>query len=66
MDNGITRVQRFVGLDVHAETIAVAVAEAKGGEVRSFGANTLVRKPHRTHSCDSVVPGDQTVIPSAG
>lgn len=27
---------RFVGLDVHAETIAVAVAEP-GGEVRSFG-----------------------------
>ena len=27
---------RFVGLDVHAETIAVAVAET-GGEVRSFG-----------------------------
>ena len=27
---------RFVGLDVHAETIAVAVAEA-GGEVRSVG-----------------------------
>src|SRR5579864_6549726 len=27
---------RFVGLDVHAETIAVAVAE-KGGEVRSMG-----------------------------
>ena len=26
----------FVGLDVHAETIAVAVAEA-GGEVRSVG-----------------------------
>ena len=29
---------RFVGLDVHAETIAVAVAEA-GGEVRSHGCN---------------------------
>lgn len=27
---------RFVGLDVHAETIAVAVAEP-GGEVRSIG-----------------------------
>jgi transposase len=27
---------RFVGLDVHAETIAVAVAE-QGGEVRSVG-----------------------------
>ena len=28
---------RFVGLDVHAETIAVAVAET-GGEVRSLGS----------------------------
>jgi len=27
---------RFIGLDVHAETIAVAVAE-KDGEVRSLG-----------------------------
>lgn len=37
MRNGITRAQRFVGLDVHAETIAVAVAEGEGGEVRSLG-----------------------------
>jgi transposase len=28
---------KFVGLDVHAETIAVAVAE-RDGEVRSFGS----------------------------
>jgi transposase len=28
---------RFVGLDVHAETIAVAVADGSGGEVRSLG-----------------------------
>ena len=28
---------RFVGLDVHAETIAVALAEANGGEVGNLG-----------------------------
>ena len=33
--------QRFVGLDVHASTIAVAVAE-RDGEVRSFGMNKQV------------------------
>jgi transposase len=33
---------KYVGLDVHMKTIAVSVAEAKGGEVRYFGeiANT--------------------------
>jgi transposase len=36
MDKSITAVRRFVGLDVHADTIAVAVAE-KDGEVRSLG-----------------------------
>jgi transposase len=35
--NVSTKVRWFVGLDVHAETIAVAVAEANGGEVRSLG-----------------------------
>jgi transposase len=28
---------KYVGLDVHQETIAVSVAEAHGGEVRYFG-----------------------------
>ena len=47
---------KFVGLDVHKETIAVSVAEAHGGEVRNVGEirNTpeavvkLTRHPHRT------------------
>lgn len=34
---------RFVGLDVHAETIAAAVAEAGRGEVRSLG--TIPNRP---------------------
>ena len=28
---------RFIGLDVHAGTIAIAVAEQGGGEVRNLG-----------------------------
>jgi transposase len=40
---------RFVGLDVHAATIAVAVAEA-GGEVRSFGVN-----PNRAESVSRLI-----------
>ena len=36
MEKSSTKDFRFVGLDVHAGTIAVAVAEA-GGEVRSLG-----------------------------
>ena len=36
MSKSIVEARRFVGLDVHAETIAVAVAE-RDGEVRSLG-----------------------------
>jgi transposase len=57
---------RFVGLDVHAETIAVAVAEP-GGEVRSLGAipnrvesvRKLVRKlgpPDQLRACYEAGP----------
>jgi hypothetical protein len=49
---------RFVGLDVHAETIAVAIAEPEG-EVRSLGTianraesiRKLVKKLGRRSSC---------------
>jgi transposase len=37
MKNSITRAQSFAGFDVHAETIAVALAEGEAGEVRSLG-----------------------------
>jgi hypothetical protein len=37
---------RFLGLDVHAETIAVAVAEADG-EVRRLG--TIANRPDQEH-----------------
>lgn len=49
MDKSITAVRRFVGLDVHAATIAVAVAE-KDGEVRSLG--TI---PNQEHSIRKLV-----------
>jgi transposase len=38
---------RFLGLDVHAETIAVAIAE-QDGEVRSLG--TIPNAPNRSAS----------------
>ena len=41
---------RFLGLDVHAETIAVAIAEADG-EVRSLG--TIPNRPTRQAQPDS-------------
>jgi len=57
---------RFIGLDVHAETIAVAVAET-GGEVRSLGVipnrsesvGRLIRKlgePERLRACYEAGP----------
>ncbi len=50
MSNSIREVQRFVGLDVHAETIAVAVAE-KDGEVRTLGII-----PNRPESVCKLLP----------
>jgi transposase len=50
MGKSIAEVRRFVGLDVHAETIAVAVAE-KDGEVRALGII-----PNRLHSIRKLLP----------
>jgi transposase len=53
---------KFVGLDVHAETMAIAVAE-QDGEVRSFGGipnreesiRKLVKKLRPSRSCGFVM-----------
>ena len=53
---------RFVGLDVHAETIAIAVAESEG-EVRSLGVipnrpesiRRLLKKLGQPSSCGCVM-----------
>ena len=50
MSKSTPTVRRFVGLDVHAETIAVAVAE-KDGEVRSLGVI-----PNRPESIRRLLP----------
>ncbi len=50
MSKSIAGIQRFVGLDLHAETTAVAVAE-KDGEVRSLG--TI---PNRPESVRKLLP----------
>jgi hypothetical protein len=52
---------RFIGLDVHAETIAVAVAEP-GGEVRSLG--TIPNRPEPIHEYQSDQPST-TATPTA-
>lgn len=39
----------FIGLDVHAKTIAIATAEGEGGEASSYGGipNDRKRPPER-------------------
>ena len=38
---------RFVGMDVHAETIAVAVTEGRDGAARSVGTIANRRRSHQ-------------------
>ena len=66
---------KYVGLDVHKETIAVSVAEANGGEVRYEGeiANTpeavekLIRQLRKAgQTCRSVMKPDRADTGSIG
>jgi methylmalonyl-CoA mutase cobalamin-binding subunit len=50
---------KYVGLDVHKETIAVSVAETDGGEVRYLGeiANTPEAVAKRAAASQAAVVG---------
>ena len=64
---------RFLGLDVHAETIAVAIAEPDG-EVRSLGTipnrtesiRKLIKKLGRQRSCEPVMRPDRLAMSCTG
>ena len=64
---------RFLGLDVHAETIAVAIAEPDG-EVRSLGTipnrmesiRKLVKKLALSISCEPVMKLNRLATSSTG
>ena len=44
---------KYVGLDVHKETIAVSIADAHGGEVRYFGE--IKNSPEALHKlCNKI------------
>ena len=64
---------RFLGMDVHAETIAAAIAEPDG-EVRSLGTipnrmesvRKLIKKLGQWRSCGSVMKPDRLAMSFTG
>lgn len=64
--NKITTIRKYVGLDVHKVTVAIAVADAAGGEVRSVGTVDHELLAIRAVLAKLGAPGELLVVYEAG